>query len=91
MSELPFAAIAVIGLADEVRAHLIRGDFGGRRAVVPGVSGVGDGELDAAAAARVVLADVEHCLELSARGRPREAERWRELAAQLRAIERVAP
>ena len=78
MSELPFAAIAVIGLADEVRAHLERGELAGKSVALPGSGGV---RRAAERAARIVLADVEYCLRDPAeRGVTPSAARWHELA-----------
>ena len=80
-------AAVVLVLADEVRAHLERGELAGKSVALPGSGGV---RRDAERAARIVLADVEHCLRDPAeRGVTPSAARWHALAEQLRAIERA--
>jgi hypothetical protein len=78
MDEAERAVSVVLVLADEVREHLERGERAGKGVVLPGPAG----------RARVVLADVEHCLRDPAeRGVTATAARWHQLAEQLRAIE----
>ena len=87
MDEAQLVAAAVLTLADEVRAHLERGELAGRSVVLP-VRDVP--RQDAERAARIVLADVEHCLrDPEERGVTPSAARWHQLAEQLRAIERA--
>ena len=87
MSATQLASATVLVLADEVRAHLERGELAGKSVAVPGSGGV---RRDAERAARIVLADVEYCLRNpSERGVTPSAARWYELAEQLRAIERA--
>ena len=76
----------LVGLSEQVRAQLTAGHFAGRRVVLPH----GGSSLDAALAARIVLADVDHCLFL------RDCwdgmvppQRAHDLLAQLQALARV--
>jgi PAS domain-containing protein len=77
----------IIALADEIQAHLERGALIGLAPVELGPDGIWD---DAEAAARLVLADVEHrtSVERGLEG-ARPAPRWDDLAAQLRALRRA--
>jgi PAS domain S-box-containing protein len=78
----------VIALADQVRAHLERGDLAGLGPVELSPDGV---LADADKAARIVLADVEHRARREGhRRRPASGQRWDDLAAQLRALQRAA-
>jgi hypothetical protein len=87
MTPMQLASATVLTLADEVRAHLEHGDLVGRSVTL---SGPAQRRPDAAAYARIVLADVEHCCAAPAeRGVTVSAARWHELAEQLRAIERA--
>jgi hypothetical protein len=89
MNATQLASATALILADEVRAHLERGDLVGRSVTL---SGPAKRRPDAAAYARIVLADVEHCCAAPAeRGVTVSAARWHELAEQLRAIERATP
>ncbi len=78
----------VIAVADQVSAHLDQGDLAGLGPVDLGPSG--GIHPDAELAARVVLADVGHCVwreQQDADSVP--AEEWAELAEQLRRVLRV--
>ena len=75
---------AVMVLADEVRAHLVRRELDGRSVALPGRTG----RFAAVYLARTALAEVEQCLrDPSERGVTVSAARWRELAERLRIIE----
>ncbi len=75
----------VLALADGVRARLARGDLRGAGPVDLGPDGV---FADAELAARVLLADVEHCAwEERALDGVATAERWAELAEALRRLQ----
>ena len=80
-------SLAVLLLADEVGAHLARGELAGLTLARAG------GEADWVAVeelARAVLAEVDACLAFAAGGTGRvHPARWHELAARLRAIERA--
>jgi hypothetical protein len=87
MDVLPPIALEVIALTDEVRAHLVRGKLASRTVTKLSTRG---SRYDAEFAARLVLADVEHCLADGEAGDGLSVdERWRQLAAQLGAIERA--
>lgn len=76
----------VIALADEVRAHLERGDLAGLGPVDLGPDGT---FTDAERAARITLADVAHRLEEGgAFDRQVPGARWGDLADQLRRLDR---
>ena len=87
MDALPPEALVVISLADRVHARLVRGALAGR--IVPRLGARGT-RYEAEFAARLVLADARQRLDEAGRGRPPEPGEWRELAAQLGAIERAA-
>ena len=88
MSALPPIALEVIALAGRTRALLARGELAGLTVALPDAFNI---VLDAEHAARLVLADVEHCVEATElRRQAEDDDRWRRLAAQLRAIERAA-
>jgi hypothetical protein len=79
---------SVTALADRVRADLERGRFAG---LGPVDFGPGDVCRSAARAARIVLADVDHCAQLEEeRDGPVPAERWAGLADQLRRLRETA-
>jgi hypothetical protein len=79
------AATALI-LADEVRAHLERGELAGRSVALPDRRR----RFEAERFARIVLADVEQCLrDPVERGVTPSAVRWHALAERLRAVERA--
>jgi hypothetical protein len=79
--------LTVTALADQVRAHLEAGQFSGLDPVAFGLDDAGG---DAAHAARIVLADVQHCAQLEEHGRAVPAERWDDLADQLRGLWAIA-
>ena len=87
MDATQLASATALILADEVRAHLADGDL----AAAGPVRLAGGLESHCAAlAARVVLADVEHCVEQEdGLGRPVGINRWWELVLQLRAPDRL--
>ena len=81
------ASATALILADEVRAHLERGELAGRSVMLPGPV---RRRPDAAAYARIVLADIQRCCAAPVeRGVTVSSARWHELAEQLRAIERT--
>ena len=88
MSATQLASVTALILADEVRTHLADGDL----AAAGPVRLAGGLESHCAAlAARVVLAEVEHCVEQEdGLGRPVGIDRWWELVLQLRALDRLA-
>src|SRR3954452_3983738 len=84
----PMPTPEIITLADQVRAHLDRGDLAG----LGPIDLVPDGGVlpDAEIAARIVLDGGAHCLQLEREANlPLSATSWAGLAAQLRCFERA--
>jgi hypothetical protein len=80
-------ASVVLVLADEVREHLEWGELAGKSVALPAKD---PRRRDAERVARIVLADVEHCLrDPMEHGVTVTAVRWYALAEPLRAIERA--
>lgn len=79
----------VVMLADQVHAHLERGDLTGLGPIALGDDGI---HADAECAARIVLADVDHrAREDRKLGRPAIGAGWNDLAVQLRRLQRAVP
>jgi len=77
----------VIALADQVGAHLARGDLAGLGPVELPPAGLFDAEV----AARIVLADVAHCTLLEPEyDHQALAARWWAIAEQLGCLQRAA-